>query len=218
MESPASKIMREVRKLIERIVSGEKAQIELETSSSGSIPIHDILPDVDHFRRQLSTLHDGGAPPLVVYLHDRDPIDVSHEREIPVTVKFPNLQNIRFSIEAMLQAIQQSKLKSESVSEDNARTIFSDRLSDFIVSRAIASGGSILTDTIIDSKRSGDTVLCAMGYFYSTGTACGTSTPATVKLLPGRYSFGILNGNVPDFENTVWAIPTANGHVTLSKP
>jgi hypothetical protein len=212
-KSRAAIIAREVREIIGRIVYGENAPEKLEASGR-SIPIHDVLLDLNYFQRQMAS----HVSPIVVYLKDHDPVEVAREREIPIVAKFSDLTDFHSSIERIFQAASQSGLKADTVSQHEGMEIFGDRLSDFIVSRATASGGSAMTDTIIDSNRIGDTVLYAMGYFYSTGTACGRSTPATVKLLPGRYSFGIMNGHIPDFDGTVWAVPTANGHVSLNKP
>jgi hypothetical protein len=118
----------------------------------------------------------------------------------------------------MADALRTMGVTLRLVTEGEAKQIFADRVSDFILSRVMATGASTVSDTIVDSRRKGDTVLYAMGYFFSTGLACGTSTPATVQLPPGRYSFGIMNHGVPDFEPVVWSIPTADGHVDLKKP
>ncbi len=211
-QSKPAALAREVREKIGRIVHGAVAPEKLQALGQ-AISIHDVLSDVHHLQQQ--TAHD--TPQIAVYLNDRDPIE-NKTREVPVVAKFSNLLNLNHCIDALFKAIHLSKLKANKITASDGRQIFADRLADFLVSRATAGSSSSAVDTVIDSNRTGDVVLYAMGYFYSTGTACGTSTPATVKLLPGRYSFGIMQGSIPDFDSTVWAIPTANGHVTLNKP
>jgi hypothetical protein len=212
LQSQAAVLAREVREKVGRIIGGTEASPELQALGR-AIPIHDVLSDVHYFQQQAAN----HASQIAVYLNDHDPIE-NKLREIPVVAKFPDLHNLRYSIDVLSSSIGQSKLKAEQVSARQGREIFADRLADFIVSRATAHGHSAAANIVIDSNRTGDIVLYAMGYFYSTGTACGTSTPAIVQLLSGRYSFGIVNASIHDFDGTIWAIPTADGHVRLNKP
>jgi hypothetical protein len=137
-----------------------------------------------------------------------------------VIVRAPDLQNLKASYERFLETLRVTKLPLEEVSQERAQEIFIDRLAEFIAAR-MSSGpsehtptSSSVTLTIVNSNRKGDTVICCQGYFTSTAVGFGVSTPA-VGVLSGRYSFGIINGGLHDFENILWTCPTT---VKLNKP
>ncbi len=121
---------------------------------------------------------------------------------------------MNISYDSLLNTIVKSGLPLEKVDPDQAEEIFVDRLAEFMAVQLTApSGGG--TQTIVDSNRSGDTVLYAKGYFTSTGTAFGVSTPATAYLAPARYSFGIIDAGTIKFDGIVWSCPT---RVRLNQP
>src|SRR5262249_26637805 len=133
-----------------------------------------------------------------------------------VIVRAPDLQNLTQSYRSALDTLEATGFEQEEVSADMADQIFIDRLAEFI---AVADGfgsASSQTQTIVNSKRKGDTVIYCQGFFPSTATGFGVSTPAARFLSAGRYSFGILRKNGQhDFENILWTCPAT---VKLNKP
>lgn len=183
---------------------------------SAQISTVDVAKDVRDYHAQFDVLRNNNLPIYVVTMEYRS----SQERlSIPVLIKVPDLDELfSSSYHEFLWALERSGLKPAAVSYGDAADVFIDRLSEFIFTRAADSGiSSSPPVTIVETNRSGDTVLYAKGYFLSTGTAFGISTPATATLQSGRYSFGILESGVPRFENAVWSIP-ALGNIHLNLP
>lgn len=176
-----------------------------------------FIPDVYHFGYQNRELSDRKIPQFAAHFRDEGP----NGEILPVIVRAPDLQNLPTSYERFLQTLGATKLPLGEVSPETARNIFIDRLAEFI-----AVGGHLtppssmtqtiaVTQTIVNSKRNGDTVIYCQGYFTSTAAGFGVSTPAVGVLSPGRYSFGIINGGLHDFENILWTCPAT---VKLNKP
>jgi hypothetical protein len=125
---------------------------------------------------------------------------------LPVLVRVPDLHSLEASYSGLLQSLRNSNLQLEGIEDPYAEQIFVDRLSEFL---AVQSASSVSPPpmTIVNSNRGGDTVIYAKGYFASTGTAFGVSTPATGYLSKARYSFGIMDSGAPRFANIVWSCP-----------
>jgi hypothetical protein len=152
-------------------------------------------------------------PQYVAILKDDGP----DREQLPVIVQVPDLNSIITSYRSLLNALRKSNLTLEKVDSKSSQEIFTERLSEFLV---VGSDGGPPTNqniseeqttglTTVNSNRAGDTVLYAKGYFVSTGTAFGISTPAKRLLPRGRYSFGIMEAGGPRFEEILWTCPTA---------
>jgi hypothetical protein len=169
----------------------------------GSLNLRGLLPDIRHFQRQMAL---ESPPPTVAHLTDGD--DGAH---LKVLLRVPDLDNPLLSHEMLRRMLEISRIVLEPVTRDQATEIFIDRMSEYLTVLQMVSTTSGLTD--VTSNRTGDTLLYALGYFVSTGTAFGISR-ASVHLSPGRYSFGIIDGGTHRFQPTVWSCPTTV-HVSL---
>jgi hypothetical protein len=175
-----------------------------------------FAPDIFHFAYQNRWLDWLKISQFAALFKDDGP----NGETLPVIVRAPDLQNLKTSYERFLETLRVTKFPLKEVSPESAQEIFIDRLSEFIAAQ-MSSGSSgppfassSVTQTIVNSNRSRDTVICCQGFFTSTGVGFGVSTPA-VGVLSGRYSFGIINGGVHDFENILWTCPAT---VRLNKP
>lgn len=166
-----------------------------------------FLPDAFHFYLQNQEFQRHSIKPLIGMFKD----DLSGEK-LPVVIQIIDITNFETSFKATLRRVREGGLELAEATVQEANEIFIDRLSEFI---AVKQQTTSATPTIVHSNRSGDTVLYAKGYFFSTATAFGVSNPATGFLTPGRYSFGILDNGIQRFDNIVWTCPTT---VQLNKP
>jgi len=173
-----------------------------------------VLPDVIHFHRQLEELTKSGIPQSVAVFYDHD--DVQRTQEIEVPIYAPDISNIAISYTEVLNLLNRSGLRVRNrMDAQQIQGIFIERLSEFMaqmfVSRsAVAGGGMVFTkaNTFVDSNRQNDTILYAKGYFASTGVALGVSSPAQGYIMPGRYSFGIMDSGTARYEPVLWSCPT----------
>jgi hypothetical protein len=160
-----------------------------------------VHPEIVHFGSQLRELQRRAIPQYAALFKD----DGSDGNKLPILVKVPDLDNIDLSYKELLQALSKSDVRLEEANSENAEGIFVERMSEFIAVRSTTTGPN--SDTIVHTNRKDDTVLCAKGFFVSTGTGFGISTPAQGYLTPGRYSFGIMTSTGPKFEDVVWTCP-----------
>jgi len=158
-----------------------------------------ILPDVARFRAQSYRALRTKITQMAGFLKDEGPMG----ERLPVLVQIPNSFRVMESYEKLLEDLQSSRMELFKVNAKEAEEIFIHRLSEFLA----VSSSPTTPPTVVNSNRGGDTVLYAKGYFLSTGTALGVSTPATGALPSGRYSFGILDNGTYRFENIVWTCP-----------
>lgn len=140
--------------------------------------------------------------PTAAIFRDEDEENI----DLPVLVA-PDLGNFARSNASLISALQRSQIPLRSIDDDEAEEILVLRLSEHLAARA-RTVGLTGTDTVVDTNRGGDTVLYCKGYFVSTATAFGTSTPARNKIPAGRYTFGIAEPNGPRFEGVIWTCPT----------
>jgi len=160
-----------------------------------------ILPDVIRFRYQSRELQHRNLPQYAAFFRDDGP----DGEELPILVEVPNLRKVETSYSSLLNTLEKSNFRFEKVEPPSAEEIFVDRLAEFLSVRPSAASQS--NRTIVHSNRRGDTVIYAYGYFTSTGTAFGVSTPASKSLASGRYSFGIIESGKERWENIVWTCP-----------
>ena len=142
---------------------------------------------------------------------------------LQVPIKADELDDFDRSYRQALGVLERSGFRLKQLHDVNAlEAAFVERLPESTAvavanSYAQINGPTVLSKktTTVNSNRANDTILYAKGYFLSTGTAFGVSTPATAYLLPSRYSFGIMEPGGPRFENIVWSCP---GTVKLRLP
>jgi hypothetical protein len=163
---------------------------------------HAVLPEIRHFNYQMTRLQGSFRQQAAFFRDDGPKGDF-----LPLLVMVPDLDRPGESYDRLLFALNQSKIPIEGITSEQATQIFVARLSEFLASQ-LAPSTHIPRETIVHSNRSGDTVICAKGYFLSTGTAFGVSSPATGYLPQARYSFGIIDSGMHIFENIVWTCPT----------
>jgi hypothetical protein len=162
----------------------------------------DVFPDVRHFRYQHEVLQNLRVSQYVAIFKDDGPA----QEPLPIPVRVPDLQKPQASYNRFLDFVSKWDLQLEKVDAESLEGIFVDRLSEFLaVQNSTALQATTLTT--VHSNRKGDTVLCAKGYFTSTGMGFGVSTPAQ-GFLTGRYSFGIIDSGIPRFYPVVWSCPT----------
>ncbi|WKA27501.1 hypothetical protein [Bradyrhizobium roseum] len=180
------------------------------TVDSAQIGTADIAKDVEEYRTQMEELSLSGNPAHAVDLEYRShSMATGRGRIITVLLRFLPITEPISKYEGFLTSLNQSGIRPYPISQNDAHEIFVDRLSEFIATRVDSGVGSSPPSTFVETNRIGETVLYAKGYFLSTGTVFGTSTPAIASIPSGRYSFGILNSKgQQQFENAVWSIPT----------
>jgi hypothetical protein len=201
------KVPEDLRQQLEELVGSARY--------AGESGFASFVPDIFRFNFQNRVLSQRKIPQFAALFRDDGP----NGEILPVVVLAPDLQNLNTSYERFLETLRSTKLPLDEVSPETAQNIFIDRLAEFIAARrawTATSALSSVTQTIVTSNRSGDTVICCQGYFTSTAAGFGVSNPAVGALSPGRYSFGIMNGGLHDFENILWTCPSAN--VRLKKP
>jgi hypothetical protein len=186
-----------------------------EATPGRKVSFGSVLPDVLYFDLQTRVLRRQAEKQYAAIFQDDGP----KAERLPVLVRIPELDNVHPSYGRLLEALSKSDIPLETVSPEEAREIFVDRLSEFLAARVAVPPGpaglppdgayssSTSALTIVHSNRNGDTVLYALGYFTSTGTAFGISTPARGHL-SGRYSFGIIDSGTHRFDNVIWTCPT----------
>jgi hypothetical protein len=165
----------------------------------------DVKEDLSHFIQQT----EFDQPNYVVEMED-DGLD-QHDpsrRKFDVLVKVPDLKQRTQTYDNFLQTLAASGFQISMVDRPTARKTFFRGLAEFLFARSRSGLLGTPPVTEVHTKRKGDTVLYAKGYFLSTGTAFGTSWPAFVALPSGRYSFGIEDWSGQRFEKTVRSIPS----------
>jgi hypothetical protein len=171
--------------------------------------IHPLSPDIELFRLLKAELEGANLHYQAAIFHDED----DQVPPLPVLLA-PDPLDLRGSQDSLLSMLEQSDIKTKPVSQSEAESIFVDRASEFLAARLTGQGGGASSSTVVNSNRSGDTILYCKGYFVSTATAFGVSTPATNSIPAGRYSFGILDAGSHRFEGVVWTCP-ANVRLNL---
>ena len=162
-----------------------------------------VTSDIAHYRRQVKELEFRSMPSLAALFKDEEP----GGEEFPILLQVPDFENFAESYSTLEYWLKESQVKVVHVTPLEAESIFVDRMAEFLAVSSTA-GSSTPADTIVRSNRKGDTIVYAKGYFTSTGTAFGISTPANKQLPAGRYSFGIVDSGSHRFENVMWSCPT----------
>lgn len=185
---------------VRALVEGKDVR-EIKASPVVERVVSYVADDITHYQLQVRELQRADIPPTVAAFKEED-----SGKTVPILLQVPSLAHVKEGYEFLRGLLVDSKIPVETVNAQTAHAIFVDRLTEFIA--VGASTNSTVADTIVRSNRGGDIVLYAKGYFTSTGTAFGTSNPAQRRLIPpGRYSFGIIDGNVRKYHNIVWDCP-----------
>jgi len=173
-----------------------------------------IAPDVGYFRAQAEALLQSSIKPYVAVMYDEDDTARTHGLDVPIQAE--DLANIEASYSRMFNVLERSSVELKRLDDvESLEVAFVDRLAESVATMYAhaymqINGPMVFgqDETIVNSNRTNDTILYAKGYFLSTGTAFGISTPAKAYLLPSRYSFGIVESAGPRFENVLWSCPT----------
>jgi hypothetical protein len=161
----------------------------------------------------MMAFRENSIAPYVAVLYDED--DEKRTRGLNVPIQADDLNDARRSYSRAIDVVEQSGIELKEVDSSEALEAFVERLAEamaqmFANSYLQMGGPPVLGNkaTTVCSNRANDTILCAKGYFLSTGTAFGVSTPAYGYLVPSRYCFGIMEPGGPRFENVLWSCPT----------
>lgn len=205
-----------LRTAVQNFVHDPVGHLRLYTGQAADVPepyltaqiARTVIADVLHFRFQTQALLD--QVQYAAVFADEAP----GGEPVPLLLQVPDLYEPLESYEAFVEALIRANVELLRLTHERAFSIFVDRLAEFLAVQVHAPARRP-APTTVHSNRNGDTVLYAKGYFLSTGTAFGTSTPAIAQIAPGRYSFGIFDGGTHRFENVLWTCPTT---VTLHLP
>jgi len=162
-----------------------------------------VAADLARFTAQTAELKARTLKHVAAKFRDED------ENKVLEVLLAPDLLDFQQSYDDLMETMRVSNIQTEAVSESRAEDIFVERVAEFLSIRSPGGrgGGSGTTgSTIVHTNRAGDSVLYCLGYFVSTATAFGISTPAFVNL-KGRYSFGIIDNGVQKFDGVVWTCP-----------
>jgi hypothetical protein len=178
------------------------------------VPAADVKADIIDFVEQIQVVKQNFVVEMIDSgLDPEDPI----QRNVDVLIKVPNVRQPAQSYGPFLRSLAAHGMRVKPVDQSIARKTFLRGLAEFFYTRANSPAVITPPVTEVHTNRKGDTVLHALGFFLSTGTAFGTSWPAYVALPSGRYSFGIDDGSGPRFETYTWSIPT-KGIVKVKLP
>jgi hypothetical protein len=201
--------------MIRPVNSNLRARIaELVFGGSSPTRAESNIPGFEQIiRAQAERFRERSIRPHVAILYDEDDLEKVNKLEVPI--RADELGDLDRSYRRTMGVLERSGIQLKQLHDvGDMETAFVDRLAEstavlFAETYKQINGPTVVSrsDTIVNSNRSNDTILYAKGYFLSTGTAFGLSTPATAYLLPSRYSFGIMEPGGPRFENIVWSCP-----------
>jgi hypothetical protein len=183
-----------------------------------SVPTADVSADFAAHQEQNRVLERHGVPAPAVQLKLTTPIGVTIDVISPVRVKLAPAEDPAHRVVGTIEELLRAGLKAFTVSPREAEKYFRERAADFIAVRAayVAAGGPPNPNVTVTTNRAGDTIIYSKGYFYSTQTGFGTSTPASNHLPAGRYDFGILVSKHPHWSGVLWSVPASGSiHVPL---
>jgi hypothetical protein len=213
-----------LRRRVKRLVNGDPfAAFRFGVSQT----LDSLSPQIARYSQQAQALDRAGVTPYAAIFIDAE--NRTARLPTPVVVAEDQLADpVRFYRET-LEILDKAGLPLEPTDPDVLKEAFIDRLAEHLTIAdpplafgrehqqfppgRVGVGGLTLTE--VHTNREKDTVLVCDGYFASTATGFGVSTPAVGELTPGRYSFGILDGGQRRFDGVVWSCPRI---VTLDLP
>jgi hypothetical protein len=184
------------------------AAVRRATASTLWRTLRPVVPDLARFNAQSDEFRSRWRKQVAAKFRD------DTEKGAVEVLLAPDLLDFEQSYDALTEVMRNSGIATEAVDESRAEEIFVDRVAEFLTAYSArgssGGGGSSSANTIVHTNRHGDSVLYCLGYFVSTATAFGISTPASIKL-KGRYSFGIVDSGVQKFDGIVWTCPAVVG-------
>jgi hypothetical protein len=192
-----------IKKGVRALYETNRATDTLEVGEA-KISIEDVAEDFYKARHQVHYFKDRNLPQLVALFRQQSVIDPGTDEHVPVLIEavVTPIGDLTHPL-GRLGGIPHLHRTDAA----HAKEALIDRTSEFLFSGREAPPSG-LNVTEVHTRREGDPVLYAKGFFLSTKTVLGTSTPARGYLPPGRYSFGIVYQGRPRFEDFLWAIPT----------
>ena len=162
-----------------------------------SISIADVAEDFFRARHQVYYFNKRNLPQLIASFRQQSFTDPDKTEQVPVLVEaaVAPTGDLTHPL-GMLDGIAHL-LRTTDVA--HAKEALVSRTSEFLCTGSEGQPSG---------PNAGDYVLYAKGFFLSTQTVFGISTPARGYLPPGRYSFGIVDQGMPRFEDFLWEIPT----------
>ena len=170
------------------------------------VEVTDLARDEQRFRLQEAQLL--GSPGLLVELIDGDGLSGQQQIDVPVDLDLASGNPDPFRIEGIAQRLTDGGLSARLADAAEMSDAFYDRVAETIAMRAHYSSTSRWTGSAdtISSTNPGDDILCAKGWFLSTGSVVGQST-CTITRKPGRYSLGVCAGAVTRYHPHVFNLP-----------
>jgi hypothetical protein len=179
------------------------------------IELADLVRDEQRFRLQEARLL--GSPGLLVELVDDDGLSGQQQIDVPVDLDLASGISGRVRIARIAQRLADGGLSPRLADAAEMSDAFYDRVSETIAMRAhhISTARWMGSADTISSTTSGDDILCAKGWFLSTGSVVGQSA-CTITKKPGRYSLGVCAGAVTRYHPHVFNLPCSTAiHLNL---
>lgn len=208
-EKPKPGLIELIATMRDRLLFRGRALIERTTLVEDvEIDSSDLWEDERRFRHQQEALQ--GRPSPVVELIDELMLSGSDRISVAVDLE---VETERYDPDAFHLVGRRAGLNGMQlrlVDADTVREAFYDRVAETLAIRAhVASPASWTSgaDTI-SSTNAGDDILCAKGWFLSTGAIVGQSTCMITKK-PGRYSLGVWSGMVTRYHPHIFDLPSS---------
>lgn len=174
----------------------------------------DLAQDQVEFVEQERRLD--GRRGLVVELEDEQAISSSRIVAVPVDLDLRQGHQLNRRVSDAADRLSNVGFHVRRIEPGEVHKAFVNRVAETLAMRAFAAtsfGHGPLSD-IVSSTNNGDDILCAKGWFLSTGHIVGQSTcPLSVK--PGRYSLGVCHGRLTRYHPQLFNLPIGTIHLNL---
>ncbi len=174
----------------------------------------DLAQDQAEFIEQERRLQ--GRRGLVVQLNDEDRLSGSARVTVPVDLDLRESTQLDRRIGAVADRLIHVGLEVRAAYPGEALEAFVDRAAETLAMRAVANSGFGFAppSDVVSSTNMGDDILCAKGWFLSTGHIVGRSTCA-LSVKPGRYSLGVCHGSRTRYHPQLFNLPIGQIHLNL---
>ncbi len=186
------------------------------TIDSKSVAVEDISREAVHAQQQFRDLEARGLSCYGAWFR----MEGKDSPEVFVPLKIPELDDWEASYTKAVSNLSASNLRVDQTSADEGKAAFRNRVVETLDVRAAAPASILGTQhnpVTVDTNRTGDLVVYTKGFFLSTETGFGKSTPAKGLLPAGRYDFGVRVNGVSQFSGTLWSVPHA-GNIFVPLP
>jgi chorismate mutase len=216
-------ILRRARRYLEQALHNRQYRLPLRIIG---VDASDIAADFEEHHRQRDRLESFGQKELATELIARN-WPLKNER-LKVLVDVGEVKG-KNHLNRVQRVLDRAGLDVSHVPQNEAESLFIDRAAETIALRAISGArtyrfrvndrwvsGQSAQSVTISSLRTGDDILCANGYFFSTRSVVGQST-CRIKLPANRYSFGVVDKDgSPRMHPELWSVPpTKRIHLRL---